>query len=171
MKHTLYWIIAAVLVASLVGAYAGGRAVGYRKGSATVSTQTDTVQVVHVDTVEVEKLRTVEHRTVDTVRIVTEHRDTVFLPWEQLVYADSTYRAVVSGYRPSLDSLTIYPRTVTQYITTTQTKETVKKLRPKWSIGLQAGYGVAINPASNAMTDGVYIGVGLSYNIISFGYR
>lgn len=34
------------------------------------------------------------------------------LPREAKVYQDSTYRAVVSGYRPSLDTISIYQRTV-----------------------------------------------------------
>lgn len=53
----------------------------------------------------------------DTVRI----RDTVFmaLPMEQKVYGDSTWRAVVSGYRPALDTISFYP--VTRYVTVTQT--------------------------------------------------
>lgn len=66
------------------------------------------VHVRHTDTMLVP--------VVDTVRI----RDTVFmaLPMEQKVYGDSTYRAVVSGYRPSLDTISVYP--ATRYITVTQ---------------------------------------------------
>lgn len=96
--------------------------------------------------------------TGDTVLV----RDTVYLERETKVYQDSLYRAVVSGFRPSLDSLTIFHPV--RYITRT---ETVKVLQRKpWGIGIQAGYGATIQ---NGRIAGVpYIGVGVSYNLLSF---
>lgn len=76
------------------------------------------------------------------------------------VYTD--YDAWISGYRPELDSLRIY-RNTAQLINTT----TVKTYqRPKrWGIGIQVGYGmtVAAEPKLHP-----YIGIGLSYNILTF---
>ena len=46
--------------------------------------------------------------TGDTIHV----GDTV-LPVEQKIYQDSNYTAYVSGYNPNLDSLKVYPKTVT----------------------------------------------------------
>ena len=96
--------------------------------------------------------------TGDTVLV----RDTVYLERETKVYQDSLYRAVVSGFRPSLDSLTIFQQV--RYITRTETVKVPQ--RKPWGIGIQAGYGATIQ---NGRIAGVpYIGVGVSYNLLSF---
>lgn len=82
----------------------------------------------------------------------------VFLPREYMVYKDSTYRAVVSGVQPRLDSLEIYRPTITNTIT----KTVVQKKKTRWGIGLQAGYGFdgkKLRP---------YVGAGVQYNLISW---
>lgn len=87
----------------------------------------------------------------DTIRI----GDTV-VHREQAYYEDTLYRAWVSGYRPRLDSLQIFPRTVYQTITN-DIYHTIKvRDRRRWGLGLQAGYGYP---------GGVYVGIGLSYNL------
>ena len=89
--------------------------------------------------------------------------DTVFvhLPIEQRQYSDPRYTAWVSGYRPQLDSILIYQRT--EYIT----KEIKTVTKPKrWGIGLQVGYGVSLHKGQ--VFPAPYIGVGLSYSIISW---
>lgn len=63
------------------------------------STVTDTMLVALTDTVTVS----------DTVYVL--------LPREQRVYRDTNYVAWVSGYRPRLDSMEVYP--VTRYVTRT----------------------------------------------------
>lgn len=81
-------------------------------------------------------------------------RDTVYLPLPREVkeYRDSSYRAVVSGIRPSLDTIDIYRRTV--YVNTVQ-----KIPPPRWSWGVQAGIG--------ASKDGLtpYVGIGIQYRL------
>lgn len=61
-------------------------------------------------------------------------RDSVMVevPIEQKVYEDSTYKAWVSGYMPSLDSINVYQRT--EVITVTKFQK-----RKKWSLGIGAG--------------------------------
>ena len=89
--------------------------------------------------------------------------DTVFvhLPIEQRQYSDPRYTAWVSGYRPQLDSILIYQRA--EYIT----KEIKTVTKPKrWGIGLQAGYGVSLH--NGQVFPAPYIGVGLSYSIVSW---
>lgn len=69
----------------------------------------------------------------------------------------------ISGYRPQLDSILIYPQTTTITNTTTITH---KPKQPRFSIGLQAGYGVTIN--NNQLKPAPYVGIGLSYSLISW---
>lgn len=96
----------------------------------------------------------------DTVRI----SDTVYvrLPREQKRYADTNYAAWVSGYRPSLDSIEVYP--VTRYVTKTVTK--MEDSRKRWGIGIQAGYGIGLD--GGKVTGVPYIGIGISYDILTF---
>lgn len=76
---------------------------------------------------------------------------------EQAYYEDSLYRAWVSGYRPRLDSLQVFPRTVTNTVTN-DIYHTIKvKDRRRWGLGLQVGYGYPC---------GWYVGAGVSWNII-----
>ncbi|MBO4231308.1 MAG: hypothetical protein J5886_06485 [Bacteroidales bacterium] len=83
----------------------------------------------------------------------------VNIPIERKVYAeDSLYRAVVSGFRPSLDSLVIYPRTTTITITKTNYAHP-----PKWSLGITAGPSVLSTP-SGKVHAGLGITCGLSYH-------
>lgn len=96
---------------------------------------------------------------VDTVRLTTVERDTVaaVIPIERKVYAeDSLYRAVVTGYLASLDSLVIFPKT-----TTITTDRTIYVQPRKWSFGVTAGPAVLVAP-SGRMHAGAGIAVGVS---------
>lgn len=79
-------------------------------------------------------------------------RDTVVaeIPITQKVYADSSYKAWVSGYLANLDSIDIYQRTIT-------VKE-VKKAR-RLNLGISAGYGVT---GSGKLEP--FVGIGMTYN-------
>ena len=99
---------------------------------------------------------------VDTIRVpVTVNKtDTVWaqLPRTAKVYQDSTYRAVVSGFRPSLDTISVYQRT--KVITVTNN---VRIPPPRWSWGVQAGVGVN---AGGSVTP--YLGIGIQYRLGDF---
>ena len=73
-------------------------------------------------------------------------------------YSDSTFDAWVSGVDPRLDSIKTYQTNmvITKEIPVIQIKKT------RWGLGVQAGAGVG--------KDGVlpYVGVGVSYNILSW---
>lgn len=124
----------------------------------------DTITVIRHDTIKVNSpvpvykyikyndTVTICHQLIDTVK------ELVFLPREYMVYKDSTYRAVVSGVDPRLDSIEIYRPTITNTIT----KYVEVKKKPRWSIGLQAGYGF------NGKDFKPYIGAGVQYNIVSW---
>ncbi len=79
----------------------------------------------------------------------------VVIPIEQKRYQDSTYTAWVSGWRPSLDSIEIYPRTI--FVT-----ERIQARQKRWGIGVSAG--AAITPGGAQP----YIGIGVHYNIATF---
>lgn len=89
----------------------------------------------------------------DTVKIVAE------IPVTQKEYSDdSTYTAWVSGYKPNLDSIDIYKKTVYIDHTITKTK------RQKFVVGPQVGVGYDVKHNNFAPT----IGVGITYNLFGF---
>ena len=126
----------------------------------------DTVTVVKIDTLLIAE-PVVEYRYIKEKEYVTVHdslfvTDTVThlieLPREYAVYKDSTYRAVVSGVQPRLDTISVYPRTVTSTIT----KYVEVKKKTRWGVGVQAGYGWNGRKASP------YLGAGVQYNLLSW---
>ena len=85
-------------------------------------TQMDTL--VRVDTVKELYPVSIREEIVDTFRVVIRDtvriKDTLYmnLPLEKKLYSSSEYYAEVSGYRPSLDYIEVYPKTkiVKEYI-------------------------------------------------------
>lgn len=73
-------------------------------------------------------------------------------------YSDSTFDAWVSGVDPRLDSIKTYQTNmvITKEIPVIQVKKT------RWGVGLQAGVGAG----KGGLTP--YVGVGVSYNILSW---
>lgn len=111
--------------------------------------------VIHIDTVR----DTVPH----TVLVRFDHWDTLYIPLlidsgivdsvpfaipiEKKEYRTENYHAVISGYKPELELMEVFKKTLTITVTP----------KPKrWGFGLQAGYGVP---------HGWYVGVGVSYDI------
>ena len=127
--------------------------------------KTDTVVVVHYDTITAYKPVPFNVYVVDTMWVpVTVHeRDTTWaqLPRTAKVYQDSTYRAVVSGFRPSLDTISVYQRTKVVTVT-----NNVRIPPPRWSWGIQAGVGV-----NTGGTVTPYLGVGIQYRLGDFEIR
>ena len=164
---TPVFFVLAVLCVCVVSYFAGrvqgrriGREVGYSEGFAAgwaaphpadTATRTDTVFIDRP--VEVVRWRDrVEYLAVtDTIRVA----DSVFVevPIEVRQYADSTYRAQVSGWHPSLDWIEVFAKT------TTITKiETVGRKRIGW--GVTAGPGLLYDGKLHA---GVGIVAGVQY--------
>ena len=94
----------------------------------------------------------------DTMRSINGIADTaaVIIPITSRTYSTPEFTATVSGYLPSLDSITIHaPRTI---ITN---NPTAAKSKP-WGIGIAAGFGAGrggITP---------FIGITLQYSLIRF---
>ena len=121
--------------------------------SAEIRTETKIQTVVKTDTVLISAPMAVFWQILpnDTVRI----GDTL-LHRKRVVYEDSLYRALVSGYvDPRLDSMTVYPRMVYQTVTN-DIFHTIKPKKKRWGFGLQAGYGYP---------GGFYVGAGVSYDL------
>lgn len=91
-------------------------------------------------------------RTADSV--------TVTVPIVARTYSDSmTYRAVVSGFEPRLDTLVIYPSPRVEVVAPTAVTE---RTRRHWGIGLTAGAAVT----SHGIVPGLTVGV--TYTFAAF---
>lgn len=163
MRELIKTLLGLLLIAG-VGFALG---LGYGRKTARIpvrlSVVNDTVQVTKHDTIVREKPVFVASSTIrhDTVRFTTLERDTVFVdvPIERRVYhEDSLYHAVVSGWRPSLDSLIVWPKTTTITI-----REKVKTPAPRFSFGATLGPSVLATP-SGQVHAGLGASVGLTYN-------
>ena len=83
----------------------------------------------------------------------------VSVPRWQKEYVDEQYRAWVSGYEPALDSIAIFRPT--QYVTTV-----VRAPQKRWHIGPMVGMG--IGTADGKVVTTPYVGIGVTYSILSF---
>lgn len=145
----LLWLLVVLLVIACVAAWFRP----HKPLPAEIRTETKIQTVVKLDTVLISAPIAVFWQILpnDTVRI----GDTL-LHRRQVVYEDSLYRAVVSGYvDPRMDSMTVYPKTVYQTITN-DIYHTINPKKKRWGLGLQAGYGYP---------GGFYVGAGVSYDL------
>ena len=88
--------------------------------------------------------------------------DTVWLQKEQVMWQDSLSRVYASGVSVEIDS-------VLHFVSTkiiTKEKDVIVKVKPKWSIGVHAGYGAFAK--NGQISAAPYVGVGVSYNILSW---
>ena len=145
----LPWILIVLLLIACVAAWFRP----HEQSPAEVRVETKIKTVVKVCTLSVSPpmapLLTL--KLTDTIHI----GDTV-VQREQAYYEDSLYRAWVSGYRPRLDSLQIFPKTVYRNVTN-DIYHTVTPKKKRWGLGLQAGYGYP---------GGWYVGAGVSWNLV-----
>lgn len=161
MKETTRLLGFLLLLALFAGgSFLFGRKTAPRSQESQVIVRTDTCIVVDTLCVSTPVFRySYIHDTVRTYFTTLQH-DTVQVnvPIERRVYAeDSVYRAVVSGWRPRLDSLTIYPTTTTVTVT-----NTILSKPAKWSFGITAGPSVLATP-SGSVHAGLGASVGLTY--------
>lgn len=166
MKPLQYIGIGAALVLLLAGAFGLGRISAPNRPVEPLSR--DTVVVTHTDTIVREKPVYYAKTVVDTMRIpVTDTlrlRDTLFvdLPREQKEYRDSTYNAWVSGIDPALDSIRVFSNVKC----VTVIERVPVEVSRRWGIGVSAGYGASVQ--EGAVTLSPYIGIGVTYNIITW---
>lgn len=129
------------------------------RNSVENSLKTDTVTITKIDTVTIMKpviqYRYITQVITDTLYNTDSIKVPVRIPIERTTYQDSTYRAVVSGYRASLDTIQIYPTHTYKTIINTITKQR------RFNIGVQAGVGYGV---FNKKPD-IYVGLGVSYRL------
>lgn len=144
----LPWILVVLLVIACVATWFRP----HEPLPAEIRTETKVKTVVKVDTLLISPPMAplLVFQLTDTIRI----GDTI-VHREQAYYEDSLYRAWVSGYRPRLDSLMVFPRTVYQTVTNDIYRTIVPK-KKRWGLGLQVGYGYP---------GGFYVGLGVNYDI------
>ena len=96
----------------------------------------------------------------DTLRL----RDTLYIEVEreQLVWRDSLTDIYVSGVMPRVDSVRHY---VTERVVTMTETRTIRQ-KCRWGVGINVGYGIGMQNSS--LVASPYVGVGLSYNLLSF---
>lgn len=136
--NRLFYIIVFVLVSSLC--FVLGRAT--KKDIVT----TQVKEVVIRDTLRFETPTYIYRNVIDTIFVPIEKtirlRDTLYLslPLEKKIYGNSEYYAEVSGYRPNLDYIEVFPKTrvVTERIVE-------KRKMNSLSAGIELGYMSALS--------------------------
>ena len=153
------WWLAALLTAGCIfAAFAFGVNYGEKRAECNYKER----MIVEYRTDTITRVKPVYIASLPEIRTDTLYlHDTIAVPVpiERRVYADSNYRAVVSGWHPSLDSISVYP--ATKIITIE--RERVEKERSRWGLGIQAGAGLSANGAAVP-----YVGVGVQYNLFSW---
>ena len=86
----------------------------------------------------------------------------VYLEREQIQWQDSLCRVYASGINPQVDSVTHF---VQETIVNREISVPVK-VKSRWGLGINVGYGAGVNGKQVYLTP--YVGVGISYNILSW---
>lgn len=165
IRRAFYAVLAVLL--SIFVSYMIGRRDGQIKASEDLVERVDTLFIR--DTITQYKPIVEERVRLEKVYVPVEKTDTlwkhdtmyVYLPKEQLIWKDKYSAIFVSGIKPQIDSVFHY---VTKEIVT---KEVVvpKVKKTRWGIGIQVGYGVLVG---NQIQAAPYVGVGLSYDLLSW---
>ena len=160
MKPGTYILIGVSLaVAALLG-FIIGRRYPQNEPVEPIKERVDTLVIR--DTIKVTEAISVTKRVVDSIAYpVTDTlrlRDTlyVFLEREQIRWEDSLAVVYASGVMPQVDSVIHH----TNQLIITKEIPVIKKNR--WGLGVQAGVGAG----KGGLTP--YVGVGISYNLISW---
>lgn len=155
-KNTTIVILSLLLLTSvllLCGGYS------FTNSSNTSLKTSDTITVYKVDTITIDRpvpqYKYINKVVTDTLYSVDSIKVQVSVPISTTVYNDSNYKAVISGYKTSLDTMQVYPKHTTTTITNTIVKQ------KKWNIGVQAGVGWGIY---NNKPD-FFVGAGISYRL------
>ena len=159
IKYILLGVIAGIVICLL-----NGWASCHRTTDKEVITITDTL--VLTDTIIKFQPKPYKVTIIDTIYLPQQPQkpqkpqqpqiDTLIQ--QEVIYKDSTYMAVVGGIEPYLKSIEIYPKTI--YVNNNTT--TTIKVRSRFGLGVQAGYGYGRNGLQP------YIGIGVQYNLIQW---
>ena len=149
------------VIAGMVICLLNGWASCHRTADKEVITITDTL--VLTDTIIKMQPKPYKVTIIDTIYLPQQPQqpqqpqyDTLIR--QEVIYKDSTYMAVVGGIEPYLKSIEIYPKTI--YVNNNTT--TTIKVRSRFGLGVQAGYGYGRNGLQP------YVGVGVQYNFFQW---
>ena len=161
-------IAGAVIVAALALSFMAGQRHAQKRLILPQKERVDTLVIY--ETKLVEKPVFVEKKVVEKVPVPVPVSDTmmvhdtiyVYMDREQVHWQDSLSDVYASGYDVQVDS--VRHNIQTQVIT--KERDVIVKVKPKWSVGVHAGYGAFAN--NGQITASPYIGVGVSYNLFSW---
>ena len=121
-----------------------------------------TIRQVHTDTLYIiaptpDERPAARNITLPTpTTVIRCDTDSVTLRATTRIYSDSTYRAVISGVAPSLDTLTLYHPTCTVTRTVTHYAPTAAVHTPsRWGLGITAG----VTATPRGLSPGVTLGI------------
>ena len=159
-------IAGAVTVAALALSFMAGQRYAQKRLILPQKERVDTLFIL--DTIMSEKPVFKEKRITervlvpvhDTIRV----KDTLYLyaEREQVHWKDSLSDVYASGIGVNVDSVRHY--VPIQVIT--KERDVVVKVKPRWSMGVHAGYGAFVH--NGQISASPYIGVGISYNLFSW---
>lgn len=164
IKHTL--IVSAVIFLALILSFVAGQRDALNQLILPQEPKVDTLfirdTIMSNDPVYITKTKIDSIPYPVPVRDTLWKTDTVWLQKEQVMWQDSLSRVYASGVYVEIDS-------VLHFVSTniiTKERDVMIKVKPKWSIGVHAGYGAFAKNGQIATSP--YIGVGVSYNILSW---
>ena len=158
-KYILIFVSA--FVATFIGFLVGNR-VGRNDPGEPPTPRVDTLFIR--DTFKVTEPKFITKRVVDSILVPATDtlylKDTLFviLEKEQVTWEDSLARVYASGIQPQVDSVIHF----TQEMVITKEIPVIQVKKTRWGVGIQAGAGVG----KDGLTP--YVGVGVSYNILSW---
>lgn len=165
IKKITYAVVAVIM--ALLLSYFIGRRDGF---NSAVRGETESVDTMYVHDTIMQYRPILEERVVykrEYVPVpVTDtlwKHDTLYvsLDHEQVVWQDSLSRVYASGILPQIDSVQHF---VSERVVTRELTKVVKK-PCRWGVGIHAGYGIQLG---EQVKTAPYIGVGVSYNILSW---
>ena len=164
IKHIL--ILSAVVFLALILSFVAGQRDALNRLVLPQEERVDTLVIYDtiVSEMPVFKEKKVSEKVLVPVRDTIRVKDTLFVyaEREQIHWKDSLSDVYASGIDVNVDSVLHY--IPTQVIT--KERDVIVKVKPKWSIGVHAGYGAFANNGQIATSP--YVGVGVSYNLFSW---
>lgn len=164
IKHTL--IVSAVVFLALILSFVAGQRDALNRLVLPQEPKVDTLfirdTIMSNDPVYITKTKIDSIPYPVPVRDTLWKTDTVWLQKEQVMWQDSLSRVYASGVSVEIDS-------VLHFVSTniiTKERDVMIKVKPKWSIGVHAGYGAFAK--NGQISAAPYVGVGVSYNILSW---
>lgn len=164
IKHIL--IVSAVVFLALILSFVAGQRDALNRLVLPQGERVDTLVVYDtiVSEMPVFKEKKVIEKVLVPVRDTIRVKDTLFVyaEREQIHWKDSLSDVYASGIEVNVDSVRHY---IPMQIITKE-KDVSVKVKPKWSIGVHAGYGAFAK--NGQISAAPYVGIGVSYNILSW---